>query len=431
VKSLPDVGAGVDSDSTHGLMFVARETPTVGDMEIGRRLGKRLGSVDPLVADGALVVLLATITLVEIALSREGVSTSDAAWSAFFMLTQTLPLALRRRNPFTVTLVVAISSIVYDVLSIPPDPNTAILAQLVALYSVAAYARPRLAYAAAAITLGALALLNLPGIADRETFASLTNEIGLFVGAWVLGQNTRFRRRETELLRDRAEQAEREQRERERVAALEERSRLAREIHDVIAHGVSVIAVQAGAARSVAEQRPDRAREALSVIEEVSKQTMTEVRRAVGALRGPDERGALAAAPGLEELGPLAERVRRTGVDVEISTSGTPHDLPTTVGSSAYRIVQEALTNTVKHAGPTSAHVRVRYEPGWVELVVSDDGPSGSRDTPPASSRDGGQGLIGIRERVEILGGTFETRHTDPGFEVHARLPIDGQMGFQ
>src|SRR5204863_2346644 len=138
--------------------------------------------------DAALAVALAAVTLVEIGLSREGVSRADLAWSAAFMLAETLPLAFRRRYPFTVMLIVAAAAISYDLLSIPPDPNTALLPQLVALYSAAAYARPRLAIAAAAVTLTALIGLNVPGMADRDSFAAFANQVGLFAGVWVVGQ---------------------------------------------------------------------------------------------------------------------------------------------------------------------------------------------------------------------------------------------------
>jgi signal transduction histidine kinase len=400
----------------------------VGAVDAARSLARRIRQGDPLVVDTAIAVALAAVTLIEIGLSRGGVSTADSAWSAAFMLAETLPLAFRRRYPFTVMLIVAVAAISYDLLSIPPDPNTAILPQLVALYSASAYARPRLAVAAAAITLTALVGLNLPGMADRENFASFANEFGLFAGAWVVGQNMRYRRREAALLRERAERSERDQWERARIAALEERGRLAREIHDVIAHSVSVIAVQAGAARAVAQQRPDLAREALGAIEDVSKETLTEVRRAIGALRDAGDAQPDGPAPGLADLDALVERVRGTGVDVDISVMGTRRDLGSAVESSAYRIVQEALTNTVKHAGRTVAHVQVTFDRDGVEVAVRDEGFSGPRSRSQASNggdTEGGQGLIGLRERVAILGGTFHAGPNGAGFEVRARLPVD------
>jgi len=393
---------------------------------------REIGRLNPLVVDGALALALAALTLTEVWTLRDEASTSDLWWSAFFMLAETLPLTFRRRYPFTVVAIVGISSVAYDVLEFAPDPSTAILASLLSVYSVSAYATRSLAIAAAVIVAAALVVLNLPGIADPEDFASLTSQFVLIGGAWVVGQNARYRRREAALLAERAERIERDRLERDRIAALEERDRLAREIHDVIAHSVSVIAVQAGAARAIAEQRPDRAREALASIEQVSHETMVELRRALGALRAPADALALAPAPGLGALDDLAEKVRVAGVEVRIVREGDPVDVPAAVDLSAFRVVQEALTNTIKHAAPTAARVLVRSEPDWLEVSVTDGGPRpGAR---PRGDGDGeipgtGRGLVGMRERVAMLGGTFEAGPAGDGFSVRARFPLRAGEG--
>jgi signal transduction histidine kinase len=259
------------------------------------------------------------------------------------------------------------------------------------------------------------------------------NQVVLLGGAWVVGQNTRYRRRQAELLEERAERVERERAELERIAVLEERGRLAREIHDVIAHSVGVIAVQAGAARAVAEQRPDRAREALGAIEEVSRDTLVELRRTLGALRAPGDEAALTPAPGLDRLGELVEHVGRAGVSVSVDEEGDRVDLPPGVDLSAYRVVQEALTNTVKHAGGTAAHVSIRYGPEWLEVAVTDEGGSRSGAGANGTTGDGaagaGQGLVGMRERVTMLGGQFEAGRQGSGFAVRARFPIGATGG--
>jgi signal transduction histidine kinase len=274
--------------------------------------------------------------------------------------------------------------------------------------------------------------LNVPPITDEEDFASLLTQFALIGGAWVFGQNTRYRRREAQFLAERAQAIERERLERDRIAALEERDRLAREIHDVIAHSVSVIAVQAGAARSIAEQRPDRAREALASIERVSRETMVELRRALGTMRAPAETTELAPAPGLHALDALAETVRAAGIEVDVVHEGDATGVPASIDLSVYRIVQEALTNTVKHAGPTAAHVLVRADPDWLEVRVTDDGPRPgahlSRDA-DAEMPGGGHGLVGMRERVAMLGGTFEAGPDGSGFSVRARLPMRAAEG--
>jgi signal transduction histidine kinase len=190
---------------------------------------------------------------------------------------------------------------------------------------------------------------------------------------------------------------------------------------------VSVIAVQAGAARAIAEQRPDRAREALAQIEEVSRETMVELRRAIGSLRAPAEEAALAPAPGLADLDDLARSVRDAGVEIEMVSEGDLAEVPAAIDLSAYRIVQEALTNTIKHAAPTAARVLVRSDADALEVVVADEGPRpGSRrgDDGDRAMPSGGHGLVGMRERVAMLGGTFQAGPDGPGFTVRARFPL-------
>jgi signal transduction histidine kinase len=394
-------------------------------METRGTLARRLERVNPLVVDSAIAIGLAAIMLAELWTLRDEATRSDLWWTAVFVLAQTLPLALRRRYPFAVFVVIGVASIAYDVLEVQPDPDTDLFANLLSVYSVSAYASRRLAYAAAVIVGLALVVLNVPPIADEEDFASLLTQFALIGGAWVVGQNTRYRRREAELLAERAERIERERQERDRIAALEERDRLAREIHDVIAHSVSVIAVQAGAARAIAEQRPDRAREALASIEEVSRETMVELRRTVGALRAPADEAELEPVPGLHDLEGLADKVREAGVEVELVREGDLDHVPAAIDLSAFRIVQEALTNTVKHAAPTAARVLVRSDADGVEVLVTDDGPRpGMRHEADGETPGGGHGLVGMRERVAMLGGTFEAGPRDGGFSVRAWFPL-------
>ena len=379
----------------------------------------RRAGPNPLVVDVGLASGLALVALIEIARADAFVGPSDTSWSVSFALAITTPLVLRRRYPFAVMSAVGGLAVLYNVLDIPPDPYTLTFAVLLAVYSVSAYARQSLAIAAAVVTAVALVVVNLPAF-DENDFADIVNQFLLLGGAWVVGQNTRYRWRQTALLRERADRLEREQREREHLAILEERGRLAREIHDVIAHSVGVIAVQAGAARAVAEQRPDRAREALGAIEDVSKQTLAELRRALGALRSADESAALRPAPGLADLDELAGQMGRTGLHVSIRHEGERRALPPAVDLSAYRVVQEALTNVVKHSGAPKADVTIRFEPSWLEVVVADEG--GARPKAPGDGT--GHGLIGMRERVGVLRGEFEAGPTETGFVVRARFPM-------
>ncbi|MFF5204531.1 sensor histidine kinase [Streptosporangium sp. NPDC000396] len=406
-----------------------------------RTAARWLERLSPWAVDAGLASVLAGVALTEIAVNADcaGVTVSDTWWSVAFTVAITFPLSLRRRHPFAVMVAVGVPAAVYNVVDIPPDPYTLTFAILVAVYSVSAYARRPLAVAAAVTTAAVLVLMNLPVMPDENDFADVVNQFVLLGGGWIAGQNTRYRRRQARLLRERAERAEREQQERGRVAILEERGRLAREIHDVIAHSVGVIAVQAGAARAVAEQRPDRARETLATIEKVSKDTLVELRRALGALRATGQETDLRPAPGLAALDELVEKVRGAGVTVSVREQGERRDLPPGVDLSAYRVVQEALTNTVKHSGSPTAHVTIRYGASSLEVRVTDDGGSSPARALAGVGRGsqggghvagghgtGGHGLIGMRERVAMLEGEFEAGATETGFAVRARFPLTG-----
>jgi signal transduction histidine kinase len=206
---------------------------------------------------------------------------------------------------------------------------------------------------------------------------------------------------------------------REAAAVLGERTRIARELHDVVAHDVSVMLVQAAAAKRTVPADPARARAAIAAVEETGREALGELRRLLGVLRRGDEELALAPQPSLERIGALVQRMRATGLPVELDVGGDPFHLPPGVDAAAFRIVQEALVNVVRHAAATRAVVRVDYEPQAVELVVSDDGRG---DDGPG--RDG-RGLVGLRERVSLYGGELRAGRRPPrGFELRARLPV-------
>jgi signal transduction histidine kinase len=223
---------------------------------------------------------------------------------------------------------------------------------------------------------------------------------------WVIGDRER-----------RAQLAERERDVAAREAVVEERARIARELHDVIAHNVSMMVVQAGAERRVVPEGTTH--EVLETVEQIGRNALTEMRRLVGMLRGGAD-DALAPQPGLDDLPLLAEQVREAGLPVDLYVEGEPRDLPAGIELSAFRIVQEALTNALKHAGDARAEVRVRYAPDSLELEIVDDGRSA---TTVAST--GGHGLVGIRERVALYGGRLDAgRRATGGFAVRVLLPI-------
>jgi signal transduction histidine kinase len=212
--------------------------------------------------------------------------------------------------------------------------------------------------------------------------------------------------------------AERERDVLAREAVVEERARIARELHDAIAHNVSMMVVQAGAERRVLDDGQSSTREVLETVEQIGRGALTEMRRLVGMLRGGED-DPLAPQPGLDDLPRLVTQVREAGLPVELEVEGEPRELPVGLELSAYRIVQEALTNALKHAGDARARVRVRYGADSLELEIVDDG-AGS----PARAAGGGHGLVGMRERVALYGGRFEAaRRPTGGFSVRVLLP--------
>jgi signal transduction histidine kinase len=237
---------------------------------------------------------------------------------------------------------------------------------------------------------------------------------------WTLAVALRERSQRAGELQDRADRLERDQEEQARAAVAEERARIARELHDVVAHSVSVIAVQTGSIRHrLRTERPAEAAE-LSGVEQTARQALAEMRRMLGLLRADDEGLSLAPQPGMDEVQRLVDQVRETGLPVQLEIEGDRRPLAPGVDLAAYRILQEALTNVMKHAGPSHARVAVRFGERTVELEVADDGRG-----PSAGANGGGHGLIGMRERVALYGGSLETRPgADGGFVVRASLPI-------
>jgi signal transduction histidine kinase len=241
---------------------------------------------------------------------------------------------------------------------------------------------------------------------------------GLLIGggAWTVGRVVRSR---TQLAAGLAREAARLESERV-VAVSEERARIARELHDVIAHSVSVMVVQAGAAQAVLEQHPERAVESLEAVQETGRQALVEMSRLVGLLRDDSEELGLAPQPGLGELDALVAQVRTAGLPVEVRIEGLQRKVSLGVDLSAYRVIQEALTNALKHAGRARAEVTVRFEHDALEVEVLDDGPG------CMNAHSGGHGLAGMRERVSVFGGEFVAGPLPGGgFAVRARLPLE------
>jgi signal transduction histidine kinase len=241
----------------------------------------------------------------------------------------------------------------------------------------------------------------------------------VFGVAWLVGFAFSGATRQAQEARERARRAEREREERARLAVSEERARIARELHDVVGHSVSVMTVQASAVRRLLKPEQEREREALLIVEQTGREAMAEMRRMVGVLRRPEEAPALAPQPSLEHLDKLVEHARESGLPVKLTVEGDAVQLPAGVDLTAYRLVQEGLTNALKHARAKNAEVLVRYSNGFVELSVTDDG------TGDGGGDSGGHGLVGMRERISVYGGDLEAGpRPEGGYRLRATLPV-------
>jgi signal transduction histidine kinase len=254
---------------------------------------------------------------------------------------------------------------------------------------------------------------------DPVAFTDIAFFAVLFGAPWVGGRVLRHRSEREHALEGRAARLEVERDTRAREAVADERTRIARELHDVVAHAISLIVLQARGGRRLIADDPDETRRALDVIERAGEQALVEMRRLLGLLRHDEAEPTLAPPPSLRRIDELVAGIRASGLAVEVVVEGDPVELPPGVDVSAYRIVQEALTNALKHAGPARAQVTVTYGADAVDLAILDDGPGG------ASANGGGYGLAGMRERVAIYGGRLESGpRPEGGYALRVRLPL-------
>ncbi len=339
---------------------------------------------------------------------------------AVLALLTAAPLLLRRRAPFVAPLVAAAGGLAFTLVDPVGAYDTSTMFFVLLLVAWAAGSLPDARQAATALAAvmvtGWLVMIRAPGLPWSEVLWVSLPLGGVFaLSAAATRHSERARRAEERALRSEEEA---------RRAVEEERGRITRELHDVLAHSVSVMTVQASAVRRLLTPEQEREREALLTVEETGRQALAEMRRLLGIMRTETERPALAPQPGIGTLPELVEQVRLSGLPVELTVEGTPVKLPAGVDLSAYRIVQEALTNSLKHAGPTAAvEVRVRYEHDDVVVEVLDDGRG-----VVAATGSGGHGLLGMRERVDVVGGELRTGpRAGGGFAVWARLPLVGQ----
>ncbi|MCT7353027.1 sensor histidine kinase [Streptomyces sp. 15-116A] len=332
-------------------------------------------------------------------------------------------LIFRRRAPRTVLALACACSLTESVTGDPRAPVA--MCAVLALYTVASTTdRPT------TWRIGLLTMTVLTGTAMVAGPLPWYAQENLAIFAWTgigatAGDAVRSRRAFIQAIRERAERAERTREEEARRRVAEERLRIARDLHDVVAHHIALVNVQAGVAAHVMDKRPDQAKEALSHVREASRSALDELRATVGLLRqSGDPEAPTEPAPGLDRLDELAGTFRNAGLRVEVARADQDTDLPAAVGLAAYRIIQEALTNVQKHAGPEAkAEVSVVRVGPHIEITVLDDG-TGDHDRAPTPG--GGHGLLGMRERVTALRGTLTTGpRYGGGFRVHAILPIE------
>ena len=350
------------------------------------------------------------------------VKSGRAAAASLFVLV-TLPLAWRRRVPVAVLLTV-IGATAGALFAMRPiqGPVTSYIAAIVVFYSVGAHCTERRALLGGGIGLAALAVLIAAGQPGTVEAGSLV----IFTVAWLIGRYLRQRRSQVTGLQERAARAERDREEQARAAVTEERGRIARELHDIVAHSVSVMVIQAQAGQRLIRDAA-QAGTAFRSIEASGRKALVELRRLLAILRTADDQLVIGPQPGLGSLESLIEQVREAGLPVELRIEGQQVPLPPGVDLSAYRIVQEALTNTINHAGPAKAGVILRYDTAVLELEITD---TGTGSAPGGIGT--GHGLIGMRERTTLLGGDLVTGSRDGGgYLVRARLPLTGANGAQ
>ncbi|MFB6990773.1 sensor histidine kinase [Streptomyces sp. NPDC056178] len=352
-----------------------------------------------------------------------GTRTPEAA-SVLLMVLGAVALIWRRRNPMPVLAATAALTVVELVLFDPPAP--VVMSTVIALYTVASRTDRPTTWRVGLLTMAALTaaamLFGTPPWYSQENF-------GVF--AWTgmagaAGDAVRSRRAFVDAIRERAERAERTRDEEARRRVAEERLRIARDLHDVVAHHIALVNVQAGVAAHVMDKRPDQAKEALAHVREASRSALNELRATVGLLRqSGDPEAPTEPAPGLAVLDELVDTVRRAGLPVEVACTDRRPPLPAAVDLAAYRVIQEALTNVRKHAGPGArAEVSVVRVGATAEVTVIDNGSGGGG----CNGDGGGHGLLGMRERVTALGGSLTAGpRYGGGFRVHAILPVEAR----
>ncbi|MEM9201447.1 MAG: sensor histidine kinase [Actinomycetota bacterium] len=376
----------------------------------------------PRVADVSFAALLTVLAFAATSQAEVDASEIELNGFAWILLAGTcLPVAFRRVAPVAAAWTIVVFNATYWIVDFPDEATG--LTLLIGVYSIGAHVdRPR----SLQHGMGVIATVVIVGTAgvispdDDLPWFAIPAFLVMYGTAWILGDNLRTRRAYTHELERNAAHAEAQRLAEARHAVADERTRIARELHDVVAHSMSVMVVQAGAARRVIATNPAQAADALAAIEATGRESLDEMRRILGVLRSDDEQLELAPAPSIDDFGRLVDHCEQAGLPVELMIEGDPVALPASLELSAYRIVQESLTNTLKHAGPARATIALTYGEDELRVRVHDDGRGAAATTTGA-----GQGLVGMRERVEAFGGSLAAGpKAGGGYAVTAVLPI-------
>ncbi len=345
-----------------------------------------------------------------------------------------VPLVWRRLFPLSTILIISIAYVALKVLKIP-DMNLPSIILMIAIFSAAAYGGHRrnlVCFASIIAIMGSITYVLIfsgtvvPPI-SQILFATtnLLYNLIIFLAIWWLGNTLRMSREKTSQLRESTEQLIREREENARRAVFDERVRIARELHDVLAHHVSVMGIQAGAARQVLKQYPEKALNSLSLIETSSRQAVAELYRLLDLLRDENQVETFTSQPGLQQLEKLVSDMQNAGLQVEVKIEGEEREIPQIVDLSVYRILEEALTNTLKHANATKSTINMNFHNSMLILDITDNGHGIVNDSKIPS---GGKGLIGMRERVNLLKGEFWAGNgPNGGFRIKIKLPTGEQ----
>jgi signal transduction histidine kinase len=372
----------------------------------------------------ALFVTVIQVQSAAIPVPLEPVPTPVSGFGYALLVVSGVAIVARRRRPVLVFAVTSLASLIYFGLDFPD--RLSYLSLFVALYTLAAYGDGRRTLRIAGVGTTVLAVGWLIAAADIEPRVAIGwvfFRIGASVISTILGESVRSRRVIAADAQERAELAERSRDEETRARVDAERLRIAREVHDTVAHAIAIINVQSGVTAHVLDKRPEQAREALHIIEKTSSRALHEMRTILGVLRDGDDREPY---PGLDQIHELTDKARDAGIDIEIEQTSPLPSLPSAVDSAAYRIVQESITNVIRHVGPTRVTVTLEPSVDALRIQVIDEGRAPAHvPVRTGNSATTGRGIVGMRERCQLLGGELDAMSLPGGgFEVTAHLPL-------